>query len=141
MMPLVILNHSDGEVTCCPMNDPLFNCTLRFFPELAEEYVDSCFWEKNIPTLNELVLVQREGNFTLNYDDISTLIFCSKFCVDCLWYRALVFDCCSGSVDVLFIDFGDSEKDVAFSRVRKLPFELKNAPVLGMQATVIGKLS
>jgi hypothetical protein len=59
MLPLVILNHSDGEVTCCPMNDPLFNCTLRFFPELAEEFVESCFWKKNIPTLNELVLVQR----------------------------------------------------------------------------------
>lgn len=49
-----------------------------------------------------------------------------------------MFDCCSNTVDVLFIDFGDSETDVANSRVRKLPFELKNAPVLGMQVTVLG---
>lgn len=60
--------------------------------------------------------------------------------VDGLWYRALVFDCCSSSVDVLFIDFGDSDTDVAFTRVRKLPLELKSAPVLGAQVTVIGNL-
>lgn len=51
-----------------------------------------------------------------------------------------MFDCCSSSVDVLFIDFGNSEKDVAFSRVRELPFELKNAPILGFQVTVIGNV-
>jgi Tudor domain len=51
-----------------------------------------------------------------------------------------VYDRCSSSVDVLFIDFGESETDVAFSRVRKLPYELRNAPVLGMQVTVIGNL-
>jgi hypothetical protein len=67
MLPLVILNHIDGEVTCCQLNDPLFNCALRFFPELAEEFVDSCCWDKNVPIQFQLVLVQsRRGIFSFD---------------------------------------------------------------------------
>lgn len=63
MSPFVILNRSEGELTCCHMDDPLFNSAVKFFPELAEEYVDSCSWNNNVPVMNELVLVQsRRGN-------------------------------------------------------------------------------
>lgn len=66
MLPLVILNHSEGEVSCCQMHDPLFNCALRFFPELAEEFVDACFWNKNVPVLNDFVLVQSKKGIIFN---------------------------------------------------------------------------
>lgn len=60
---------------------------------------------------------------------------CAKFSEDKSWYRAVVTDVLTGKVEVLFVDYGNSER-VPSKSVKKLSPQFSELPCQGIRCTL-----